>query len=417
MFQTLILSLWATVTELAPSLFVGLAAAGILHVLVRRDIVQRHVGKPGFLSTLKAAALGVPMPLCSCGVLPAALALRRDGASPGATVSFLASTPQTGVDSIAATWGMLGWPVALTKVVSALGAGLLGGTLVDRFPGAVPPPAAPQRSGDTGEGNPLARAWDYAFNTILGDIWAHLLLGITVSALIFAFVPPGSLGGNGITGGFTGLLTALLLGLPLYVCSVSSVPMAAAMVYAGFSPGAAMVFLMAGPATNAATMIAVRKALGNRACLSYITAIIAVSLVAGVLLNNVGISVPEVVVHHGSTGPERGLRTVAGAVLLLGIGVHAARSLKGRWKTVTSESPGEKVVLDVRGMTCGNCVRHVKSALEKLAGVESVEVALDAGTALITPGPGFDSRKALAALSDAGYPAELRGCGCGCRHD
>jgi uncharacterized membrane protein YraQ (UPF0718 family)/copper chaperone CopZ len=417
MFHTLITSAWATVTELAPSLFIGLTAAGILHVLVRRDIVLKHVGKPGFLSTFKAAALGVPMPLCSCGVLPAAMALRRDGASPGATVSFLASTPQTGVDSIAATWGMLGWPVALAKMVAALAAGLLSGTLVDRFPGAVPAPPAAPRSMESLEGKPVARAWDYVFNTILGDIWGYLLLGIAASALIFTLVPPGSLAGYGVTGGFTGLLAALLVGLPLYVCSVSSVPVAAAMVYAGFSPGAALVFLMAGPATNAATMAAVRKTLGNRAFLGYMSAIIVVSLSAGLLLNNVRIPVPEVSMHHGSAGSEPVWRIAAGAALLLGMGVHAVRALKGRLKAVTAGSREESVILDVAGMTCGNCVRHVKNALEKLSGVKSVEVTLDPGTAVILPGPGFSSCAALAAVRESGYRAELRGGGCACGRD
>ncbi len=417
MFHELLSSLWVTVMELAPSLFIGLAAAGILHVLVRRDMVLKHVGKPGFLSTLKAAALGVPMPLCSCGVLPAALALRRDGASPGATVSFLASTPQTGVDSIAATWGMLGWPVALAKTAAALGAGLLSGTLVDRFPGAVPPPPPATRSGETLRGNPFARAWDYAFNTILGDLWGYLLLGIAASALIFTLVPPGSIAGNPITGGFSGLLAALLVGLPLYVCSVSSVPVAAAMVYAGFSPGAALVFLMAGPATNAATMAAVRKTLGGRAFLGYMSAIILVSLAAGLLLDNAGIRIPAIAADSGSAGPAPLWKTATGAALLLGMGVHAARALKGRWKSMTSESHGERVVLDVRGMTCGNCARHVRNALEKLAGVKSVEVTLDLGTAVIIPGPGFSSCEALAAVRDTGYRAELRGGGCGCGHD
>ena len=123
--------LWNTVTELAPSLVLGLLLAGFLHVFVKKDRILSHLGKPGFVSSAKAALVGVPLPLCSCGVLPAALGLRRDGASRGAVTSFLISTPQTGVDSVAVTWAILGWPVALAKVVAAFIAGVLGGTIVD----------------------------------------------------------------------------------------------------------------------------------------------------------------------------------------------------------------------------------------------------------------------------------------------
>lgn len=413
MFITFMNAMWSTAVELAPSLFIGLSVAGVLHVLVKREAVSRHLGRPGFASTLKAAAIGVPLPLCSCGVLPAAIALRRDGASRGATVSFLASTPQTGVDSIAATWGMLGWPVALAKMIAALVAGVVSGTLVDRLrddsPGQVAGPSCVRQE----TGPALIRAIRYSFTTILGDIWAFLLAGVAISALIVTFVPPGSLSEHEFLNGPLGLLAALAVGLPLYVCSVSSVPVAAAMVYAGFPVGAALVFLMAGPATNAATMGAVRKALGGKAFASYLVSLIVVSVAAGLLLNSVAIPGMRVSGEcHTATIPL--WKNIAAGVFYAALGFHAAKALKGRIRRM-KDSPGrEAVVMTVTGMTCGNCVRHVEETLGKLAGVRAVKVVLEQGKALIEPGEGFSPCAALAAVKARGYGASMEGAGCGC---
>ncbi len=413
MFATFLHAMWSTAVELAPSLFLGLLVAGVLHVLIKREAILRHLGRPGFASTFKAAALGVPLPLCSCGVLPAALALRKDGASRGATVSFLASTPQTGVDSIAATWGMLGWPVALAKMIAALVAGVVSGTLVDHSRDDSPEQVSRPTCVPTESGPALIRAFRYSFNTILGDIWAFLLAGVAVSALILTFVPPGSLADQPVLNGPLGLLAALAVGIPLYVCSVSSVPVAAAMVYAGFPVGAALVFLMAGPATNAATIGAVRKALGRNAFLSYLLTLIVVSLAAGLLLNSV--SIPGVRVsgeHHAGAVPL--WESIAAGLFYGALGFHAFKWLKGRVRTMTAHSGNATVVMKVTGMTCGNCVRHVEEALGKLAGVRSVKVVLDPGKALIEPGNGFSTCAALAVIRAQGYEASIDGSACGC---
>lgn len=322
-------ALWGTAAELAPSLFLGLAVAGLLHVLVKKDAVFRHIGKPGFASTLKAALFGVPLPLCSCGVLPAAMALRKSGASRGATVSFLASTPQTGVDSVAVAWAMLGWPIALTKVLAALVSGVLSGTLVDRFAHKTSSPQEADTCRGPVRGAPVLRAWRYAFHTILGDIWGWLLLGIGVSALIFTLADPGRFAEYPALQGFGGLLAALVLGLPLYVCSVASVPIAAALIYAGFPVGSALVFLLAGPATNAATMGALRKILGKGALLSYLVGLVAVSLGAGLLLNNLSPSI-HAVSTVGGCGDVPVWKQAAGGLLFAGILYHGlARLRKG----------------------------------------------------------------------------------------
>ena len=238
-------ALWNTVVALAPSLLLGLLLAGLLHVFVKKDRILSHLGKPGFKSSAKAALVGVPLPLCSCGVLPAALGLRRDGASRGAVTSFLISTPQTGVDSIAVTWSILGWPVALAKVIAAFVAGLLGGTIADRISYGMDNQKTAPACTDIESGSIPRRIWNYSFNSLFRDIYAWLAFGILVSALITTFLEPGQLSQFSILNGPLGLLAALAIGIPLYVCSIASVPVAAGLIYAGFPVGSALVFLMA----------------------------------------------------------------------------------------------------------------------------------------------------------------------------
>lgn len=308
----------STTLALAPSLILGLVIAGLLHVFVKRERIVRHLGKPGFSSTLKASLIGIPLPLCSCGVLPAALSLRHDGASRGASVSFLTSTPQTGVDSFLPTWALLGWPVALAKVAAALIAGVFAGTAVDLADRGAVRSSAPRIEPPRETGSVPYRVLDYAFNVLFRDIYRWIFTGIAVSALITVFLGPGKLAEYPILAGPLGMAAALIVAVPLYVCSVSSVPIAAALVYAGFPVGSALVFLMAGPATNAATMGAVRKKLGKAPFLSYLLSVVAVSIAAGFLLN--GIDIPAVsrfqTECHG--GPSF-IETFAGMLLVGGI--------------------------------------------------------------------------------------------------
>jgi uncharacterized membrane protein YraQ (UPF0718 family) len=288
MFQ----AMWHILLELAPWLLIGVAVAAALHALLPPDFMRRHLS--GRWSVAKAALIGVPLPLCSCAVIPVGLSLKRQGATSGASVAFLISTPQTGVDSILVSGAMLGLPFALFKMVSAFIIGLVGGVLTNRFSDddelsiADAAPSCCQG----GAGDPalaiLSPPPPSRFNVFLTEsrlllqsIWRWLAVGIVVSAAITYFLPPDSLAQLGAGGGVAAMLLALVVGMPLYVCAVASVPIAAALVHAGFPVGAALVFLIAGPASNIATMGAVYRGLGRRTFVIYMSTIAVGSLLFG----------------------------------------------------------------------------------------------------------------------------------------
>jgi uncharacterized protein len=400
-------SLWSTVTALAPSLMLGLLLAGLLHVFVKKNKILSHLGKPGFKSSAKAALVGVPLPLCSCGVLPAALGLRRDGASKGAVTSFLISTPQTGVDSIAVTWAILGWPVAAAKVIAAFFAGILGGTIADRIGNGDDEKDASPSCTTTESGSIFGRIWNYSFNSLFRDIYGWLAMGIIISAVITTVLEPGQLSQYEILDGPLGLLAALAVGIPLYVCSVSSVPIAAGLIYAGFPVGSALVFLMAGPATNAATMGAVRKTLGTRVFLVYILTVIFVSLAAGGLLNSLSVSV-SAAPHSGHTmnSATGFLAGAAGVLMVIGMAWFAFKGILNRFGGFRAKSrSGAILELKVEGMSCSRCEAKINDAFMKLPGVLNVTASAGTGTVEIAMKTknGIDRNKAGRMIRELGY--------------
>ncbi len=303
---------WSLLGEMAPWLLFGFLVAGLLSVFLRPETIERHLGGRGPGPSLKAAALGVPLPLCSCGVIPVAASLRRHGASRGATAAFLLSTPQTGVDSILVTFSLLGPVFAVVRPVVAFLSGVIGGITIDvlgdereGLPGSgeaaearhpVPLPAAASPGDPAGErcadaccagGSELPwwrRVLEYGFVTLPEDLARPLLLGILVAGLIGLLVP-GDLF-TGILGhGIVPMLAMMVIGIPIYVCATGSVPVAAALIAKGVCPGAALVFLMTGPATNSATIATVWKILGRRATIAYLAVVALTALGSGLLLD------------------------------------------------------------------------------------------------------------------------------------
>ena len=292
--------LWHIMQELSPWLLLGLLLAGVLHVILPGGFIHRHLGGSRFGNVFKAVAVGVPMPLCSCGVIPTALGLKKDGASNGAATGFLISTPQTGVDSILVSATFLGWPFAVFKVVSALVSGLIGGLLVNSWApnhSTIHSPSPSNAPFDNKNKYSWGEIINFGIVKLLKDIYRWLIVGIIIAALIGTFIDQDKLKSIPLTQGLTGMIIMLLISLPMYVCATASVPLAASLVTAGMSPGSALVFLMAGPTTNVATMGAIYRGFGKKVLAIYLATVIIMSISLGMVFDGLLTNIPAATKH------------------------------------------------------------------------------------------------------------------------
>lgn len=260
--------------EMSPYLLFGFLVAGILKVFLPKEAYTRNLAKPTFRSVVLSAIAGVPLPLCSCGVIPTGMSLHKEGASKGATVSFLISTPQTGVDSIAATYSLLGLPFAILRPIIAFFTGILGGVITNKVDKN---PDAGDLRDETCElervpKNKLMQVLHYGFIEMIEDIGKWLVIGILAAGLIAIFVPDSFFTAY-LNNPFINMLIVLAVSVPMYICATGSIPLAAVLMMKGLSPGAALVLLMAGPATNVATMTVIGKVLGKKTLIVYLLTI------------------------------------------------------------------------------------------------------------------------------------------------
>lgn len=283
---------------MAPFLLFGFFATALSVWIVKPDFIERHLGG-GNMSSLKASLLGVPLPLCSCSVIPVASTLYRHGASRGATIAFLISTPQTGIDSFFVTYSLLGPLFAVLRPVAAFISGIAGGVLIDRFTAekkdaglpATPPHSNAEKCECHQNGSGFMSALRYGFITLPSDIGNALLMGLIISALISTFFPPNFLG-TILGTGLKPMLIMMIVAIPMYVCATASVPVAAAFLLNGVTPGAALVFLMAGPATNAATIATIWKIMGRKTAVIYLLVVAVFSLLFGWALDSLFSAAP-----------------------------------------------------------------------------------------------------------------------------
>jgi hypothetical protein len=313
---------WDILNESSAYILLGFVIAALLRVIIPDKLVAGHFGRNGAKSVFKAALLGVPLPLCSCGVVPAAISLRRQGASRGATTAFLVSTPETGVDSIAITYALLDPLMTIFRPIAAFITAIIAGLIENAFPERCELNAAPAEIACSGcDGGcvlddvkaerktarmRLRESFEYAFGDLLADIGKWLIFGLVLAGIIAHLVPEDFF--SGVLGkGIVPMLIMLGVGIPFYVCATASTPIAAALVLKGLSPGAALVFLLAGPATNAATMMVVGKFMGRRSLFIYVGTIAAVSLVMGfaldVLYGGLGLKLVPAIASGGHAGP------------------------------------------------------------------------------------------------------------------
>lgn len=282
-------------------LLVGLLSAGLIKAWIPEDLMTRWLGGSGLWPVTKAAVIGAPLPLCSCGVLPAAVGLRRGGASKEATLSFLIATPETGVDSVAVTYALLGPFIALYRpfaaISSAIFTGMTATLMLRREKPAAPafqPNAAfgniatiqantPQPPPPASLGRRTYEGMTYAFTTLIDGIIHWILLGVLLAAVVLTIAPPDLLSTWG--SGLPAMIMMILIGIPMYICATASTPIGAALLLAGMSPGTVLVFLMAGPATNIGTLAVVKKEMGQRAVYAYLIGMVTSSIALGLTLD------------------------------------------------------------------------------------------------------------------------------------
>ena len=406
--------------EMAPYLLLGFLFAGILYVWFPRKKVYKYLGKPNSASVINAALIGIPLPLCSCGVIPTGISFYNSGASKGSSVSFLISTPQTGVDSIMVTYSMLGLPMAIIKPIIALFTGFFGGFMTNRFDKTDADEAQKRMAADNGNDDAdrsLTGMLRYAFVEFLEDIAKWLVIGLLLAALIDVLVP-GSFFTAHLGNEYLEMLLVVVVAIPLYVCATGSVPIAAILMLKGLSPGAAIVFLMAGPATNAATMTVIGNVFGRRTLAVYLLSIVAGAYFFGVLVNEFipreWFLDPLTNIHLGEHAHgilPRWLQ-IASGVLLTGLIAHALyRKYLSRYflKKKTTETlqfqinPDMKnIKIIVKGMTCNHCESTVENNIRSLEGIENAKADLVSERVTVS-GENIDLERIRGKVESLGY--------------
>jgi hypothetical protein len=390
--------------EMAPYLLLGFALAGILHVYFPKHKVAKYLGKKNLKSVMNAAILGIPLPLCSCGVIPTGISFNKNGASNGATVSFLISTPQTGVDSILVTYSLLGLPFAIIRPIAAFITGIIGGGLTN-IGDDTKEELFENEPEQQIQGSKIIAAARYAFIEFLQDIAKWLLIGLVIAALIAAAVPDNFVELY-MTNPYLNMLLVLVASIPMYVCATGSVPIAAVLMMKGLSPGAAFVFLMAGPATNAATMTVIRQAMGKKALYSYLVSIIGGALIIGVLINQFPASwfVLPGMSHSGHVHDSLEIHwfNLLSAIVLLGFLLNGLRLQYIPQNIKVDQMTTNEKVFVVDGMTCNHCKATVEKNLAKLDKIEFVQVDLATKTVKIK-GEQLDNQSIESTISNLGY--------------
>ncbi|MFO7605947.1 MAG: permease [Desulfurivibrionaceae bacterium] len=322
---------WDLLLDASVYILFGIVIAGLLKSFLSTEYVARHLGRGRFGPVFKAALFGIPIPLCSCGVMPAAASLKKQGANNGATIAFLISTPESGVDSISVTYALLDPIMTVARPVAAFISAVTAGIIESLFgreakpsppplitlPGGGPGPSG-NGANDQGIFVRVEASLRYAFVELWGDLAIWFAFGLVLSGIITVWIPQ-EIFINYLGGGITSMLVMLAAGIPIYICASASTPIAAALILKGVSPGAALVFLLVGPATNMASLSILTGLMGKRTTLRYLLVLSVTSVTFGLLLDKVyqwsNISAQAVVGQAGAIMPYP--IQLAGAILLL----------------------------------------------------------------------------------------------------
>lgn len=385
-YITLFLGDFITImAEMAPYLLMGFFFAGVLRAFLPQRHIQRYFNGHPFLSSLYASLLGIPMPLCSCGVIPTGTAFYKNGASKSSTVSFLISTPQTGVDSLLATYALMGLPMMIIRPITSFVTGVLGGTWAgytkDHKVEAHDACCSTDSELPSTFKGKVKLALRYGFVDFMQDTAKWLLLGLVLAAVVSVVIPDNLMSVLHLSP-IVQMILILVFSIPFYVCATGSIPLAAMLILKGVSPGAAFILLMAGPATNLATMTVIGKVMGKKTLGIYLTSIIVGALATALLIDYVFpaswfSATMETAMAHGHDAHGLPWINVASAAVLASLMVYGYVSNKwGNKKISLTEQPEQVVIVKVNGMTCNHCKKNVESHVEQLEGVSSAVVDL-----------------------------------------
>ena len=389
--------------EMTPYLLLGFLIAGILHEFVPRRIYADKLSGNNFRSVIWAALFGVPLPLCSCGVIPTATSLYREGASKGATVSFLISTPQTGVDSILATASVIGIPFAILRPLVAFVTAMAGGAITNRIcknDNNVAQKTEEQKT-DKSFLQKATGALRYGFIDMIQDIGKWIVIGLVVAAVITVVLPDNFfVSFNNYP--LLNMLMILVVSMPMYLCATGSIPIAAALMLKGLSPGAALVLLMAGPATNMATMLVINKVLGRRTLVTYLATIMAGAIGFGLLIDYALPAEWFSNISHSHIGGCCDIvtpwwQTASSVIFTILLIIGFVLKFKKNKKEIITEHK-----FRVNGMMCNHCKANVEKAIAGIEGVRAVRVELSEGIAYID-GEKIDPQKVISTINGIGY--------------
>lgn len=393
--------------EMSPYILLGFLIAGALHAFVSPRLMSKHLSGTGAGAVVKAALLGIPLPLCSCGVLPTAVALRRNGASRAASSSFLIATPQTGVDSIAATYSLLGPAFAIIRPVAALVTSFMGGMAVGVAERSdYPEEMASECQVEAIEKKSfLQKLWEmirYGFFDMVRSIGKWLILGLVIASLITLFVPEDffvMLSSRPLLA----MIAMVVVAVPMYVCATGSIPIALSLMLKGLSPGAAFVLLMAGPAANFASVTVISRTMGKRCAAVYLGSIVISAIAFGLVIDYL---LPVqwfrgyVSQMHGAchVGDVSIFNLVCSSLLAILLIVAMIANYMPKYKKQPATMNKE---YKIKGMSCAHCKATVEKNLSKLPGVTAVSVDLSRGVAIVEGE--HDEKSAIEMISSLGF--------------
>lgn len=400
-------SLFMMLNEMSPYILLGFLIAGLMHAFIPQQTFAHHLSGTGWKSVVKAALIGIPLPLCSCGVLPTAIGMRRNGASRAASTSFLVATPQTGVDSIAATWSLLGPAFAVVRPVAALVTAMFGGLAVGKAEQALEEPhhdhdhdtATADDAPATFSGK-LTAALRYGFVDLVGSIGGWLIAGLIIAALITVYVPADFFAIFGDKP-LLSMIAVVIIAVPMYVCATGSIPIAMSLMLKGLSPGTALVLLMAGPAANFASFTLISREMGRKSAIIYLASIIVGAIGFGLLMDYI-LPSEWLKIGHGAVCCHEmtdidPFATMCSAVLVIMLAASFIR--QNIHPKINLDSMTKEYV--VVGMNCPHCQAAVTKSIKGVNGVTEVDVDLSSGKAIVEGE--HDSDSVIAAVRAAGF--------------